>query len=393
MKLSKSRFVAGCQCLRRLYWQVHEPELAARPDAAAEAIIQQGQEVGMLARTLFPGGVEVDCSRGLADAIRTTRELIANPEISAIFECVFEHQNVLVKVDILHRRRDGRWRLIEVKSTTDVRDHHIEDVGIQYRTLSRSGVDVAFACLAHVNRNYIRDGEIDPRRFFRIRNLTRRIERLLPKLTFQLRSEFTVLAMPQPPDVVPGMHCMEPITCEFYERCNPPRPNDHIGYAVLLYERYLGRPFATHRDSVSELVGDVMEQAIEERLARARVTFRKTRRAERVPGFEQAPDFFIPDEFNPAVLIEAKMGSDDGTVRDKITRIQRLATMRDDRIRNGQQGFQVVACIDGRGFGVRRQDMRNMLTRLEGKVFTLATLDQLIPNTRIRDFLPEQPQR
>jgi hypothetical protein len=117
-------------------------------------------------------------SRGLADAIRTTRELVANPEVPAIFEAVFEHQNVLVKVDILHRRRDGRWRLIEVKSTTDVRDHHIEDVGIQYRTLSRSGVDVASACLAHVNRNYVRDDGIDPRRFFRIRNLTRRVERL-----------------------------------------------------------------------------------------------------------------------------------------------------------------------------------------------------------------------
>jgi hypothetical protein len=36
MKLSKSRFVAGCQCLKRLYWQIHEPELAAQPDAAAE---------------------------------------------------------------------------------------------------------------------------------------------------------------------------------------------------------------------------------------------------------------------------------------------------------------------------------------------------------------------
>src|SRR5579864_7594304 len=145
MKLSKSRFVAGCQCLRRLYWQVHEPELAARPDAAAEAIIQQGQEVGMLARTLFPGGVEVDCTRGLADAIRTTRDLLANPEIPAIFEAVFEHQNVLVKVDILHRRRDGRWRLIEVKSSAEAKDHHLEDVAIQYRVVSRSGADVASA--------------------------------------------------------------------------------------------------------------------------------------------------------------------------------------------------------------------------------------------------------
>jgi predicted RecB family nuclease len=214
-----------------LYWQVHEPELAARPGDAAEAIIQQGREVGLLARTLFPGGVEVDCSRGLADAIRTTRDLLANPEIPAIFEGVFEHQNVLVKVDILHRRRDGRWRLIEVKSTTDVKDHHLEDVAIQCRVVSRSGVDVASACLAHVNRSYVYPGgEIDPRRFFRIRNLTRRVQRLQPKLTFQLRSEFTVLGMPTAPDVAPGRHCLQPVTCEFYDRCNLPRPNDHIGY-------------------------------------------------------------------------------------------------------------------------------------------------------------------
>ena len=58
IKLSKSRFVAGCQCLKRLYWQVHEPELAEEPDSATEAIIEQGREVGRLARTLFPGGVE-----------------------------------------------------------------------------------------------------------------------------------------------------------------------------------------------------------------------------------------------------------------------------------------------------------------------------------------------
>ena len=110
---------------------------------------------------------------------------------------MFEHQNVLVKVDILHRRGDGRWRLIEVKSTTDVKDHHFEDVAIQCRVVSRSGVDVASACLAHVNRSYVYPGgEIDPRRFFRIRNLTRRVQRLQPKLTFQLRSEFTVLGMP-----------------------------------------------------------------------------------------------------------------------------------------------------------------------------------------------------
>ncbi|MBI3980226.1 MAG: hypothetical protein HY331_18785 [Chloroflexi bacterium] len=165
----------------------------------------------------------------------------------------------------------------------------------------------------------------------------------------------------------------------------------HVPYAVLLYERYLGRPFASHRDSVSELIGDVMENAIEERLTRARISFRKTKRAERVPGYDQAPDFFVPDEFNPAVLIEAKITGDDGTARDKATRIVHLAELRDERLRQGRPGFEVVAAIDGRGFGVRREDMRRILLRTEGKVFTLATLDQLIPHTRLRGFLPMQP--
>lgn len=59
IKLSKSQFLAGPQCLQRLYFHVHPPELAAEPDAAREAVIEQGREVGMQARQMFPGGVEV----------------------------------------------------------------------------------------------------------------------------------------------------------------------------------------------------------------------------------------------------------------------------------------------------------------------------------------------
>ena len=163
----------------------------------------------------------------------------------------------------------------------------------------------------------------------------------------------------------------------------------HVPYSVLLYERYLGRPFASHRDSVSELVGDVMESAVEERLANAGITFRKTRRAERIEGFEQAPDFFAPTEFSPTVIIEAKITSDDGTARDKVSRILRLASMRDERARAGRPSFEVVACIDGRGFSVRRQDMKDMLHATKGKVFTLNSLDRLIPFTELKKLLPK----
>jgi hypothetical protein len=165
--------------------------------------------------------------------------------------------------------------------------------------------------------------------------------------------------------------------------------NFHVPYAVLLYERYLGRPFASHRDAVSGHVGDVMESAIEAELSRQMITFRKTKRAERVEGFQQAPDFFIPTEYSPKVVIEAKITGDDGTARDKVARILRLAAMRDERTRERQPSFELIACIDGRGFGVRRQDMRDMLQATRGKVFTISTLDRLVANTELKHFIPK----
>jgi predicted RecB family nuclease len=233
--ISKSKYMAGVQCLKRLYWQVHEPELGGVPDAAAVAIMEQGREVGKLARQLFAGGVEVPFGDP-EQAIRITRELIANPGVPAIFEAAFENGGVFVRVDILHRRRDGRWRLIEVKSTADLKEQHLDDVAIQHRVVSRSEVDLASSCLAHVNRNYVFQGDsIDVRRFFKIRNLTRRVERLQPKLTFLLRSELRVLVMPKAPDLPTGPHCTNPVTCEFFDRCNSPLPNDHIGYLPRIH--------------------------------------------------------------------------------------------------------------------------------------------------------------
>jgi len=160
-----------------------------------------------------------------------------------------------------------------------------------------------------------------------------------------------------------------------------------VPYAMLLYERFLGRPFAMHRDSVSELVGDVLEAAIEAALSAAGVSFRKTRRAERVRGFDQAPDFIIPDEFNPKIIIEAKITEDDGTARDKVTRVQHLGSLSTQGLNSGDRPrFEVVACIAGRGFKVRREDMKKLLLATHGKVFTLQTLGHLVDCTGIAEF-------
>jgi hypothetical protein len=155
---------------------------------------------------------------------------------------------------------------------------------------------------------------------------------------------------------------------------------------MLLYERFLGRPFAGHRDSVSELVGDVVESEIEDVLARAGISYRKTKRAAKVPGFDQAPDFVVPSAENPKVVIEAKLTEDDGTARDKVTRVQHLAELASRGMRSGQSRYEVVACIAGRGFKVRVEDMKKLLLATKGKVFTPVTFGHLVDHTGLRKF-------
>ena len=81
-------------------------------------------------------------------------------------------------------------------------------------------------------------------------------------------------------------------------------------------------------------------------------------------------------------LIEAKLTEDDGTARDKVTRVQRQRTLRDAEGKD----YTLIACIAGRGFKVRREDMRRLLQAADGKVFTLSTIHFFIDHTRIREY-------
>lgn len=184
------------------------------------------------------------------------------------------------------------------------------------------------------------------------------------------------------PDSAGVLHRLDKVDTKEGIKSLQPIADLGIPYAMLLYERFLGRPFASHRDAVSELVGEIVEGAIKDVLTAAKVSFRETKRAERIYGFDQAPDFIIPDEFNPVALIEAKLTEDDGTARDKVARVQRLRTLRDE----SGKDYDVIACIAGRGFKVRREDMRRLLQATDGKVFTLATMSLLVESTRIREY-------
>src|SRR5262245_45543041 len=127
MTLTKSRFVAGCQCEKLLWWKVHEPEAPElQPDKVLQDLFDQGRQVGELARLLFPGGILIPAPREeCAERIAQTQAAIA-AGVDAIFEASFQAGGVFVAVDVLVRGESG-WTLIEVKSSNSAKPEHIPD--------------------------------------------------------------------------------------------------------------------------------------------------------------------------------------------------------------------------------------------------------------------------
>ena len=166
--LSKSRYIAGLQCLRRLWLLMHEAwEYEQAPAGSSLAV---GQEIGRHAHQLFPGGVLVaeELWRH-AQAVARTGALMADMTVPAIFEAAFVHDDIRIRVDVLERRSDG-WGLREVKSSTGVREHHLDDVALQAHVLAHAGVAISSAEVLHVNNTYVRGtGEVNwPAYFARV---------------------------------------------------------------------------------------------------------------------------------------------------------------------------------------------------------------------------------
>ena len=235
-RLSKSKFLAALQCEKRLYLEVRHPELATPPDAAAKAMLDMGSEIGVLARRRFPAGVLVDSSyRKVKEALARTAELMADPAVPAIFEGALYFDSVLVRVDILERLTDvdgaTRWRLIEVKASTKMKEVHCDDVAIQYYVARGAGVPVAEAGLLHVNSHYMYEGgEPDVERLFTWRDLTDQVNQKADLVPERLAGIHAMLLRPSPPAREPDGHCHSPYECPFWAHCTKDKPPRWIYY-------------------------------------------------------------------------------------------------------------------------------------------------------------------
>ncbi|MCE9519714.1 MAG: DUF2779 domain-containing protein [Verrucomicrobia bacterium] len=268
--LSKSKIIAFRQCPKRLWLDLHKPELC--DDSASETVFKIGNQVGDIARTIYDSegtGVLIDIKAlGHGEALTRSAKLLAEGH-SPVFEAGLKTEGALAYADVMLPDRSDdtlRWRMVEVKSSTSVKEYHHDDIAVQSHIAVSSGVRLSSVSLAHINTSFIYQGDSDYRGLLQEADLTEEALSRGDEVKQWIADAQVVAAMAEEPEVATGPHCTKPFTCGFCDYCNRDKvlPEFPLGSLPKLHirkrEQFESEGYADLRDVPDELLNAVQRR-------------------------------------------------------------------------------------------------------------------------------------
>ena len=269
--LSKSKLIAYRQCSKRLWLEVHRPDL--REDSAAtQASFEVGNTVGDIARQLYDpagNGVLLDAQRDGFDAVfNRSTELLASDQ--PIFEAGFAANGALAFADVmLPGEQDGKrvWHMVEVKSSTGVKDYHRDDTAIQSFIARNAGVPLASIALAHIDSGWVYPGEEDYRGLLKECDLTPDAFSRDVEVQEWIAAAHKTAVKKAEPEIGTGEQCGSPFACGFFDYCQSQEPQaEYPVYwlpsirANALKEHIAGHPALDLRDTPDALLSELQQR-------------------------------------------------------------------------------------------------------------------------------------
>lgn len=212
--LTKSRVVSGLQCPKKLWLDLHQP---IKQDLH---IFYIGNRFGEFARTHYGPGVDLTRNLDALSAIAQTQDALNSPGVQVIYEAAFLHDDTLVRVDVLIRHPEG-WEIVEVKSSTKLKDEHIKDASIQAYIAKACGINIIKIQIAHINNTFVYQGNRNYDGFLievDITNLTKSLQSIVPDWIASLKPFATTGAAD--PEVAMGEQCTKPYNCPYQGHCS-----------------------------------------------------------------------------------------------------------------------------------------------------------------------------
>jgi hypothetical protein len=249
--LSKSKILAYRQCPRRLWLEINHPDW--REDSAdTQARFQAGHGVGDMARRIYdPQGrgtlIDID-AEDFEAAFSRTRALLTKRR--PIFEAGFKGGGALAFTDMLRPvRKGGRpvWRMVEVKSSTAVKDYHRDDVALQAWVARQAGLPLAGISLAHLDNTWVYPGGGDYSGLLVEEDLTEEALARAKEVADWVADAHAISRRRQEPAVATGGHCTAPYTCGFIDHCRSQEPQAQ--YPVEWLPRIQSRALKTHLET------------------------------------------------------------------------------------------------------------------------------------------------
>ena len=223
--LSKSRYLNGLQCPRLLWVSINEPVLLSEPDSTTQYLFDQGHLVGELAKKLFPQGINVPTDDFMGN-IAMTKKLLEQRK--PLFEAGIFSNRIYSRIDILNPVNEDEWDIIEVKSSTSVKDVNLHDVSFQKLCCAKAGIKIRNCNLAYINTQYIKNGEIDPNELFTLGDISAQVEEAGDGIEERVRGMLDIISDKTCPENSIGKHCLDPYECMLRPTCWEFLPEDSV---------------------------------------------------------------------------------------------------------------------------------------------------------------------
>ena len=215
--LSKSRILSFLQCSKRLYLEVHHRNLI-KYSSHSEAAFRIGDEVGETARkVLMPGGILIEYDRGLRKAVETTNNFLNDLFDITLYEATLQTHNIQIRADLLNKIKND-IHVVEVKSSTGIKEIYLVDSAIQYSVMAGAGFTPAKISLAHINNKFVYLGDSNYNDLFKVVDLTSEVSERAEQVPEWIEAANKTIAGDLPRIEV-GEHCTKPYSCPFIKHC------------------------------------------------------------------------------------------------------------------------------------------------------------------------------
>jgi len=230
-------------------------ELAPPVTETTQAVFDQGYEVEDYAHKLpqFTSGKEV---KGWYAKGREETQTLIQEGNKTIFQAnaLPSKQNLYCKADILHFNDETKkWDIYEVKSATQVKDEHIPDLAFQKIAFEKDGIPIDKTYLIHINKEYVRKGEIDPNQLLTIEDLTEEVENIKQITETQIPKALEIITLKEEVKKRIGKQCDNPYECPFKKYCWKNLPE----YSIFDLQRITEEQLTTLQDMGVEKIADI----------------------------------------------------------------------------------------------------------------------------------------